>query len=95
MGVGRTIVTERATYDPQVVVKFNPKAYANSSNMVEWLDEQLIPILENRPTLLVLDLFRTHKTEEVLDTFAANDILVSMIPGGCYGVANTVEFWAN
>jgi len=95
MGVGATIVTERATYDPQVVVKFNPKAYANSSNMVEWLDEQLIPILEDRPTLLVLDLFRAHKTAEVLDTFSANDIVVSMIPGGCTSLVQPLDVSIN
>jgi len=83
IGIGGTILTERENYNLRVVVKFNPKAYANSSSIVKWLDEQLIPILEARPTLLVLDLFSAHKTEEVLDTFAANDILVSMIPGGC------------
>jgi len=39
MGVGATILTKQATYDPRVVVKFNPKPYANSSNMVQWLDQ--------------------------------------------------------
>jgi len=95
MGVGATIVTKRATYDPRVVVKFNPKAYANSSNMVEWFDEQLIPILEVRPTLLVLDLVRAHKTEEVLDTFSANDIDVSMIPGGCTSLVQPLDVSIN
>jgi len=95
MGVGATIVTQQATYDARVVVKFNPKAYANSSNMVEWLDEQLILILEDRPTLLVLDLFRAHKTEEVLDTFSANDIVVSMIPGGCTSLVQPLDVSIN
>jgi len=95
MGVGATIVTKRATYDPRVVVKFNPKAYANSSNMVEWLDEQLIPIREVQPTLLVLDLVRAHKTEEVLDTFSANDIDVSMIPGGCTSLVQPLDVSIN
>ncbi|RPB01809.1 hypothetical protein L873DRAFT_1566635, partial [Choiromyces venosus 120613-1] len=95
LGVGATILTERETYDPRVVVKFNPKAYANSSNMVEWLDEQLVPILEGRPTLLVLDLFGAHKTEEVLDTFSANDIVVSMIPGGCTSLVQPLDVSIN
>ena len=38
-GVWATVLAEKQQYDPWVVVKFNPKAYANSSNMVEWLDE--------------------------------------------------------
>ncbi|RPA94156.1 hypothetical protein L873DRAFT_1475290 [Choiromyces venosus 120613-1] len=34
-GIGPTILIERNLYDPCVVVKFNPKAYTNSSNMIE------------------------------------------------------------
>jgi len=35
IGIGGTILTESENYDPLVVVKFNPKAYANSSSIVE------------------------------------------------------------
>ena len=94
-GVGSTILTEKESYDPRIEVKFNAKAYANSSNMVEWLDEQLVPVLENRPTLLVVDLFGAHKTEEVLDTFSANDIVVSLIPGGCTSLVQPLDVSIN
>jgi len=70
-------VTERRPHDNSVIVKFNTTAYANSSNMLEWLDEQLVPVLGDQPSLLVMDLFGAHKTEEVLDTLQANDITVS------------------
>jgi len=50
------------------VVRFNPKAYANSANIVEWLDEQVIPVHGGQPTLIALDMFGGHKTDEVLDT---------------------------
>ena len=76
-GIGPTIVTERRLHDNRVIVKFNTTAYANSSNMLEWLDEQLVPVLGDQPSLLVMDLFGAHKTEEVLDTLQANDITVS------------------
>jgi len=74
---------EKEKYDPHVIVKFNPKAYANTKNFLEWLEEQFIPVLNGQPTLLALDLFGAHKTPEVLDTYLTNDITVSMIPGGC------------
>jgi len=51
---------ERIRYDDWVLVKFNLTAYANSSNMLEWLDEQLVPVLEGQPTLLAIDLFSSH-----------------------------------
>ena len=44
-GTRSTIVSEQRLYDNRVVVKFNPTAYTNSSNMLEWLDEQLVPVL--------------------------------------------------
>ena len=56
-GVGPTILEERRKYDNRVVVKFNPTAYANSENIVEWLEEQIVPILESQPTLIAMDLF--------------------------------------
>ena len=94
-GTGGTILTERRGYDPRVIIKFNPKAYANSSNIVEWLDEQIVPVLENQPTLLALDLFGAHKTVEVLDTFWANDITVSIIPGGCTSLVQPLDVSIN
>lgn len=94
-GVGATVVTEMKEYDPRVVVKFNPTAYANSVNMIQWLDEQVVPILDNQPTLMVLDLFGGHKTDDVLDTFLAHDITVSTIPGGCTGLVQPLDVSIN
>ncbi|RPA91830.1 hypothetical protein L873DRAFT_1572184, partial [Choiromyces venosus 120613-1] len=94
-GVGNTVMAEKALYDPQVVVKFNPKAYANSTNIVEWLDEQVIPILGGWPTLIVLDMFGSHKTDEVLDTMRVHDITLSVIPGGCTSMVQPLDISIN
>ncbi|RPA89859.1 hypothetical protein L873DRAFT_1795846 [Choiromyces venosus 120613-1] len=84
-------MAEKASYDPRVVVKFNPKAYANSTNIVESLNEQVIPVLSSQPTLMVLDMFGGHKTDEVLDTKQAHDITLSMIPGGCTSMVQPLD----
>ena len=94
-GIGPTIITEMRQYDDRVVVKFNPTTYANSENIVSWLDEQLVPVLGGQPTLLALDLFSSHKTDEVLDTMRANDITVSVIPGGCTGLIQPLDVSIN
>jgi len=94
-GIGPTIVTERRLHDNRVIVKFNTTAYANSTNMLEWLDEQLVPALSNQPFFLLIDLFAAHKTQEVLDTLWANDITVSMIPGGCTGLVQPIDVSIN
>jgi len=82
-GVGGGILKEKERYDSRVVVKCNAKAYANLENFLQWIEEQLVPVLDNQPIILALDLFAAHKTQEVLDTFLANDITVSLISGGC------------
>jgi len=84
--LGPSVLREMREYNPRVVVKFNPTAYANSGNMVEWLQEQLIPVLEHSPTLLAVDLFAGHRTEEVLNTMKANKITVSVIPAECKSI---------
>ena len=94
-GIGPTIGRERQQYDPCVIVKFNPTAYANSSSVLEWQDEKLIPILDDQPTLLAIDLFQAHQTAEVLDTFRANDIAVSLIPGGCTCLVQPLDISIN
>lgn len=95
LGVGSSIQAEREDYDPRVIVKFNPTAYANSDNIIEWLDEQVIPVLENKPTLMVLDLFGGHKREDVLDTLRAHDITLSLIPGGCTSLVQPLDVSVN
>lgn len=67
---------------PRIIVKFNSKAYANEENFLDWLEEQFVPILNSQLNLLVLDLFSVHRTQGVLDTFLANNITASLIPGG-------------
>ena len=86
-GSGPTILTKLGQYD-NWVVNFNLTTYANSGNMFEWLDEQLVPALKSQLTLLAIDLFSEHKMEEVLDTFQAHDIKPSVIPRGGTSVTN-------
>jgi len=82
-GTGASILRDMKPYDPRVRVKFNPTGYTNSENMVDWIEEQLVPSLNSQTALLVLDLFGGDKTDEVLDTFQAPDITISIIPAGC------------
>jgi len=90
-----SIQAEKERYDQRVVVKFNSKAYANSTCIVEWLDNQVIPVLDGHPTLMALDMFGSHKTEEVLDTMRAHDITLSVIPGGCTGLVQPMDVSIN
>jgi len=62
---------------------------------LQWIEEELIPVLDNQPTILALDLFAAHKTEEVLNTFLANNITISLIPGGCTSLVQPLDVSIN
>jgi hypothetical protein len=86
---------ETKRYDSRVVVKFNPKAYANTAIILFWLEELLLPVLGSRPTLLVMDLLRAHKTGPVRKFLKSNDITLSMVPGGCTGLVQPLDVSVN
>ena len=76
-------------------MKFNANAYANAENFLHYIEEQLIPVLGNQPALLTVNPFAAHKTQEVLDTFQANDITVSLIPSGCTELVQPLDVSIN
>jgi hypothetical protein len=57
---------EASKYHPGVKVIFNEKAYANSSNFIDWIRQDysrasVYPLTDHEPRLLVLDAFAPHK----------------------------------
>jgi hypothetical protein len=63
--------------------------------IIFWLEKLLIPVLGVRPTLLVMDLLRSHKTSPVRDVLRAHDITLSLVPGGCTGLVQPVDVSVN
>jgi hypothetical protein len=60
--------TERKRYHPNVVVIFNEKAWANTSNLLDWVKNQYstasaYPLRDNEPRFLALDSFAPHKNK--------------------------------
>jgi hypothetical protein len=59
---------EAKKYHPSVVVIFNEKAYANTSNLIDWVKNQYsiasaYPLCNNEPRFLSLDAFAPHKNK--------------------------------
>jgi ribonucleotide reductase alpha subunit len=59
---------EYKKYHPSVVVIFNEKAWANTSNLVDWVKNQYstasaYPLHDNEPRFLSLDAFTPHKNK--------------------------------
>ena len=88
---------EEKLFDSRVVVKFNPKGYANSSIMLFWLEFMLLPVLDTAsgPTLLVMDLFKSHSTQEIKDWLCVHRIVPSLVPGGCTGLVQPLDISVN
>src|SRR5271155_854134 len=64
----RRRIAEMKKYNPGVVVIFNEKAYANTSNLISWVKHQysvasVYPIHDREPRLLCLDAFAPHKNK--------------------------------
>jgi hypothetical protein len=59
---------EQKKYHPGVVVIFNEKAWANTSNLLDWVLNQyskasVYPLQDNEPRFLALDAFAPHKNK--------------------------------
>jgi hypothetical protein len=88
---------EAAFYDPRVVVKFNSKGYANTAVILFWLEKMLLPALENprAATLLVMDLLKSHKRDEVKEWLRDHNITPSLVPAGCTGLVQPLDVPVN
>ena len=69
--------------DPRVMVSFNSKAYATTATILRWLLKQLLPELGGLPSLLIMDLLRSHRTKPVKKLLKKNDVTLSLVPAGC------------
>jgi hypothetical protein len=67
----------------------------HSEIILFWLQEMLLPVLGSRPTLLVMDLLRSHKTGPVREVLKQHDIALSMVPGGCTGLVQPLDVSVN
>lgn len=88
---------EEAQYDPRVVTKFNPKGYANNAIILFWLETMLLPALgdPHNATLLVMDLLKSHKTDDVKGWLRKHNITPSLVPAGCTGLVQPLDVSVN
>jgi hypothetical protein len=90
-GTGRRLGTEPQFYDQRVVVNWTESSWNNEDMFLWWISTYLIPVLGNRPSLFVLDQAECYKTPAVLDTLHAQDIIPSIVPGGCTGLVQPLD----
>lgn len=82
-------------YHPGIIVEFNKTAYINDMLFLKYLEQWVIPAFQGLPSLLALDLCKSHKTPAVLNTLQAKQIISSLIPSGCMGLVQPLDVSVN
>ena len=70
-------------------------AWQDEANMGRWIDEVLVPYLQEKaagvPVLLFLDQFEAHKTTKTRAKLDGIGVQLQLIPGGCTGLLQPVD----
>lgn len=88
---GKILETEGHNYHPDVDVFFNKTAYNNEALFKSWIGKKLMPALEGRDSLLVMDVASFHKTPDILELLRDKKVVTSLIPGGCTGLLQPLD----
>jgi hypothetical protein len=91
---------EEKLYDKRVCVVFNETAWADSTNLKDWVKNQYAGgsayfTRENEPRLLSLDAFAPQMTKGVMAEFKKLNCTTSYIPGGCTGFVQVLDVSLN
>jgi hypothetical protein len=91
---------EMKLYDPRVRVAFNKTAWADSSNLKDWVKKQYTPaspyfLKDQEPRLLCLDAFAPQMTKSLRDEFKKINCTTSYIPGSCTGFIQVLDISLN
>jgi len=94
---GKIEGNESKDYHPGVTFHFNQTAYNNEDLTEEWLDNELLPLIQPtaRPFLLCLDCASFHKTPPLLAKMKKSNILPALIPPGCTGLLQPLDTHIN
>jgi hypothetical protein len=91
---------EEKLYDPRVCTAFNKTAWADGTNLKDWVKKQYATASpyfksENEPRFLSLDAFAPQMTNSLRDEFKKLNCTTSYIPGGCTGFVQVLDVSLN
>jgi len=92
--------TEEKLYDPRVCTAFNKTAWADATNLKDWVKKQYATASpyftsENEPRFLSLDAFAPQMTNSLRQEFKKLNCTTSYIPGGCTGFVQVLDVALN
>lgn len=85
----------KLTHPDSVVVRVQEKAWMNEALMLEWVDICLRAYTDRRPSILVLDSFRAHITDDVTGAMKKHSVVPAVIPGGCTSLLQPLDVSIN
>ena len=77
------------------VVTYQIKVWWDEDIMKQWITKVWVQYTKKRPSLLVLDSFNAHLTEEIQAMFVCCNTTVIVIPGGCTSVLQPLDVSIN
>jgi hypothetical protein len=91
---------EEKLYDSRVKVAFNKTAWADGTNLQDWVKKQYALaspyfVREQEPRFLCLDAFAPQMTQSLRDEFKKLNCTTSYIPGGCTGFVQVLDVSLN
>ena len=95
---GRIEEREKHLYNQSVSIHYNETAYNNETLTMQWINDELIPILQPTATdevLLALDAAAFHKTLAIKDKLKKSYIATAMVPSGCTGILQPLDTAVN
>lgn len=79
--------------------------WSTTETMKQYITEVLVPYFanvrtqlnldENKKALCILDVFRAHRVQEVMELFSQNNILLAFVPANCTGELQPLDLSGN
>lgn len=78
-----------------IILNVNDSGTMNAALMHDYILKVIVPYLAGKKAIVVLDSFKAHFTEDVLETFKNNNIEPLLIPGGYTSLVQPLDISYN
>ena len=86
--------SEKRNWDHRVVVRFQENAWVDEDTMKFWVRHMWRPwttLVDTSPKLLVADVHRAQKTDDVLKMFREYNTTIALVPAGCTSLVQPLD----
>ena len=77
------------------LISYQKKAWIDENEMLKWIRNIWIRYTKKKPSLLFLDSFSAHLTDQVKEAFTQFNTTIVVIPGGCTSILQPLDVSIN